>query len=94
MSSEIPAGYETKHGLCYGSRVEGVLEIKLHSPKKRNTLKKATYLLLNQLIVFAQTEDSVKVIFIHGGKFFTAGNDLMTEAANPQIFEKEWFYEN
>ena len=35
-SSELPPGFIVKDGICYGSRMPGLLEIKYHDPKKKN----------------------------------------------------------
>jgi len=81
-----------KHGVCWGQRVEGVLEIKLHDPKRRNAINIDGYLHLAMLVDLAQSDSAVRVIFVHGGKFFTSGNN-MTDKLDSRIMEQgEYFY--
>ena len=48
--TDIPEGYTLKSGICWGRRVEGVLEIKFHDPKRRNALTHDGYLTIAKLI--------------------------------------------
>lgn len=73
---EIPEGYTVKDCLCYGSRVPGMLEIKFHNPTKRNASNAESQLLMARLVENAQTDENIKVIFIHGGLFYNSGNDI------------------
>ena len=51
MSSEdIPVGYKLEHGVAYGSRKAGVLEIKFHTPKRRNVISAEAQLLVARLV--------------------------------------------
>ena len=75
-SKDIPPGYTVKDCLAYGSRVPGLLEIKNHNPTKRNASNNESQLLLARLVQEAQTDSSIKVIFIHGGLFYSSGNDI------------------
>ena len=76
MSEDIPPGYKLEEGIAYGSRLPGLLEIKFHNPKKRNSITGAGQNKLGSLIEKAQNDTSIKVIFVHGGTNYTAGNDL------------------
>ena len=73
---DIPEGYTVKDCLAYGSRVPGLLEIKYHNPTKRNAANAECQLLMARLVEKAQTDESIKVIFIHGGLFYNSGNDI------------------
>ena len=73
---DIPEGYTVKDCLCYGSRVPGLLEIKFHNPTKRNASNAESQLLMSNLVDQAQSDESIKVIFIHGGLFYNSGNDI------------------
>ena len=42
----------------------------------RNASTGAGQLLMSKIITAAQTDEKVKVILIHGGKYFSSGNDL------------------
>ena len=54
----------------------GLLEIKIHNPKKKNAIGIPPERKLTELINAAQDDESVKVILLHGGSFFSSGNDL------------------
>ena len=62
--------------MIYGLHPEGILEIKLHDPKKKNAFFNKTMIKLIELMEFANKDPKVKCVVIHGGKFFSAGNDL------------------
>ena len=81
IEQDFPAGYQFKDGLVYGSRVPGVLEIKFHNPKLRNALTGPTQETLGNLINAAQDNKEIKVIVLHGGKFYSSGNDLKALAS-------------
>jgi hypothetical protein len=38
LDEDFPAGYKFEDGIVYGMRVEGLFEIKFHSPKDKNAL--------------------------------------------------------
>ena len=78
-SHDIPDGYTVKDHLVFGSRVPGLLEIKFHNPGKRNAITTASNLLLVNLLENAQKDESIKVIFLHGGLFYGAGTVLFQE---------------
>lgn len=55
----------------------GVLELTLNRPEKRNALTEAMYAELHRIFKDAKFDDSAKVVLLSGQKFcFTAGNDL------------------
>ena len=81
-SSDIPEGYTVKDCLAYGSRVPGLLEIKYHNPTKRNAANAECQLLMARLVENAQTDTSIKVILIHGGLFYSSGNDISRLASS------------
>jgi enoyl-CoA hydratase/carnithine racemase len=59
------------------SRSDGVCEIQLNRPEKRNALTLAMYGALVDALNEARADDSVRVVLISGaGASFTAGNDL------------------
>ena len=53
-----------------------MLEIKYHNPKKKNALQPETYIKLAELFEQANKDDKIKVVVLHGGEFYSAGNDL------------------
>ena len=89
MSEDIPNGYKLQHGIAWGSRKPGVLEIKFHTPKKRNVISGQAQMLLARLVEHAQNDTSIKVIFFHGGTFYTAGNDLSVFLESSGLSEDE-----
>jgi len=54
----------------------GLLEIKIHNPKKMNAIGTPPEMRIAEIVTAAQTDDNVKVILLHGGSFFSSGNDL------------------
>ncbi|PTY36167.1 enoyl-CoA hydratase [Saccharospirillum sp. MSK14-1] len=55
----------------------GVLELTLNRPEKRNALTEAMYVELHRVFNEAKFDDDAKVVLLSGQKFcFTAGNDL------------------
>jgi peroxisomal 3,2-trans-enoyl-CoA isomerase len=66
--------YDSK--LIYGLHPEGILEIKIHDPKKKNSFFGKTQSKLIELFHYANTDDRVKCIVLHGGSLFSAGNDV------------------
>jgi enoyl-CoA hydratase/carnithine racemase len=66
------------NGSVLVSQQEGVCELRLNRPEKRNAITLAMYDTLWDAIVRAEADDSVKVILVSGaGANFTAGNDLV-----------------
>ena len=66
--------YESK--LIYGLHPEGVFEIKIHNPKKKNSFFNKTMLKLGDLFIAANKDDNIKCILLHGGDIFCTGNDI------------------
>jgi enoyl-CoA hydratase/carnithine racemase len=65
----------TEHVLV--SQADGVCELRLNRPEKRNALTVAMYETLADALTLAQGDDSVRAILLSGaGASFTAGNDL------------------
>ena len=59
------------------SRADGVCEIQLNRPEKRNALTLAMYGALVDALNEARADDSIRVVLLSGaGASFTAGNDL------------------
>src|SRR3569833_360701 len=59
------------------SRADGVCEVQLNRPEKRNALTLAMYGGLIDALNEARADDSVRVVLVSGaGASFTAGNDL------------------
>ena len=59
------------------TQADGVCELRLNRPEKRNAITLAMYDALWDAVVRAESDDSVKVILFSGaGASFTAGNDL------------------
>jgi enoyl-CoA hydratase/carnithine racemase len=59
------------------SRTDGICELRLNRPEKRNAITTAMYDALWDALVQAEADESVRVILFSGaGASFTAGNDL------------------
>lgn len=59
------------------SRADGVCEVQLNRPEKRNALTLAMYGALVDALNEARADDSIRVVLVSGaGASFTAGNDL------------------
>jgi len=73
-----PKGYKSEDQLIWGMRPShpGLLEIKIHNPKKMNAIGTPPEKKIAEIVKAAQTDDNVKVILLHGGSFFSSGNDL------------------
>jgi len=73
-----PTGYKSEDQLLWGMRPShpGLLEIKINNPKKKNAIGTPPERKLAEIITAAQTDDNIKVILLHGGSFFSSGNDL------------------
>ena len=72
----LPEGFQTKHGIAWGSRMPGLLEISYWALKKKNAVTGDGQLVMGRLIQAAQDDKNIKVIFIHGGLFYCSGNEL------------------
>jgi enoyl-CoA hydratase/carnithine racemase len=70
------------------SQADGVCELRLNRPEKRNAITLAMYEALWAGMVQAEGDDSVRVILLSGaGAGFTAGNDLNDFLAGPPMGE-------
>jgi enoyl-CoA hydratase/carnithine racemase len=59
------------------SKADGVYEVQLNRPEKRNAITLAMYGALIEALNEARADDSVRVVLVSGaGASFTAGNDL------------------
>jgi enoyl-CoA hydratase/carnithine racemase len=73
---------DTDHVLV--SRADGVCELRLNRPEKRNAITVAMYDALWDALVRAEADDSVRVILFSGaGASFTGGNDLADFVRQP-----------
>jgi len=67
------------------SRADGICELRLNRPEKRNAITLGMYEALWDEMVRADADDSVRVILFSGaGASFTAGNDLIDFMSQPQ----------
>lgn len=64
----------------------GLLEIKIHNPSKMNAISSVHEQKLAELVNAAQDDEKIKVILLHGGWFFTSGNDLGMFMVKPEEF--------
>jgi enoyl-CoA hydratase/carnithine racemase len=74
---QLPTGFKLEDGIVYGSRVPGLFEIKIHRPQARNATNGAATSKMKDLWIAVSEDPTIKLVVIHGGKFFSAGNDLM-----------------
>ena len=74
--ADLPAGYKIQDNLAFGQRVPGLLEIKYHNPKIRNAINADSQLRMSRLINDAQDNPDIQVILIHGGLYYSSGNDI------------------
>ena len=81
-SGEIPEGLKAVENVVFGMRRPGLLEIKFHSPKRNNPINMEQLELITNLVNEAQEDAKVKVILLHGGKYFTSGLDVSVFAPN------------
>lgn len=72
----LPQGYQEANGIAWGSRVPGLLEIKFNTPQNRNASTGEGQLTMAKLIQDAQNDKSIKVILLHGGSYYSSGNNL------------------
>ena len=56
----------------------GLLEIKIHFPQRKNSVNGESMQVVRDVIRAAQSDKNVKVIMIHGGRYFSSGLDLMS----------------
>lgn len=68
------------------SRSDGVCEVRLNRPEKRNAITLAMYAALTEALNEARADDSVRVVLLSGeGASFTAGNDLNDFMGQPEL---------
>ena len=78
----VASGLEIRQGAAMSDQVivsssDGVCEIQLNRPEKRNAITQAMYGALVDALNEARANDGVRVVLISGaGASFTAGNDL------------------
>jgi enoyl-CoA hydratase/carnithine racemase len=78
----MASGHEIRQGDAMSDQVivsssDGVCEIQLNRPEKRNAITQAMYGALVEALNEARADDSVRVVLFSGaGASFTAGNDL------------------
>ena len=77
MNTDLPEGLKLEANIAYGMRTPGVLEIKFHNPKAKNSFGGPGQELMGKLYKQASEDKNVKVVLLYGSeKFFSAGNDL------------------
>ena len=86
----LPEGYKTKDGIAWGSREPGLLEISYWNLKAKNALTGNGQKPMARVVQAAQDDKNVKVILVHGGLFYGAGNELklLTEIGRLEGEEK------
>ena len=63
---------------------DAILRIQLNRPEKKNALNPEMYHALREALEQADTDDSIRVVFITGsGDSYSAGNDLKAFISNP-----------
>jgi enoyl-CoA hydratase/carnithine racemase len=68
------------------SRAEGVCEVRLNRPEKRNAITFAMYQALNRTLCEAQADEAVRAVLLSGeGANFSAGNDLHDFLNSPAL---------
>lgn len=68
------------------SKADGICEVQLNRPEKRNAITLAMYGALTEALNEARADDSVRVVLLSGvGASFTAGNDLNDFMAQPDL---------
>lgn len=68
--------FKSECKLIYGMHPSGLLEIKIHNPSKKNAIFEKTHKKLADIFRKANLDDKIKCILLHGGDYFSAGNDL------------------
>jgi enoyl-CoA hydratase/carnithine racemase len=68
------------------SRADGICEIRLNRPDKRNAITLAMYSALREALQLADEDDSVRAVLLSGaGAGFTGGNDLKDFLNSPGL---------
>ena len=87
----MPEGYKLENNIIFGKHNshKGLFEIKIHNPKRRNAVNKEAQAKLAEVIHLAEADEEVKVIMLHGGKYYSSGNDIsiFMQAAGESIDE-------
>jgi enoyl-CoA hydratase/carnithine racemase len=95
MQNQFPEGFTYDSELVFGMRKShpGLFEIKIHNEKKKNAIATVPNKKLGELFEMANDNDEIKVILIHGGRFYSSGNDLsaFAEAFSKKIDPVEMF---
>ena len=75
---DAPEGFQYADRTLWGMRKShpGLFEIKMHFPKRSNSVNGDSMWKVATLINSVQNDEDVKCILFHGGKFFSSGNDL------------------
>lgn len=68
--------FKEECNLRYGVPQEGLLEIKFNNPRRKNAFGMETQVKLQSLFIQANEDPTIKCILLHGGDFFSSGNDL------------------
>jgi enoyl-CoA hydratase/carnithine racemase len=78
MTQNMPEGFVHEDQLIFGMRKDypGLFEIKIHNPKKKNAIAGIPEEKMTKLVLDAQDNEDIKVILLHGGSYFSSGNDL------------------
>lgn len=78
VPADAPEGFQYANRTLWGMRKShpGLFEIKYHIPKRSNSMNGESMWQVAQLIKSVQDDENVKVILLHGGKFYSSGNDL------------------
>ena len=75
---KLPDGYKLEDQIIYGMRAShpGLMEMMIYNPKKRNAIGSPPEKKLGDLFIQADQDPNVKAILLHGGRYFSSGNDL------------------
>lgn len=76
---DMPQGLQYKSGLIFGTRPThpGLLEIKYHNPKTRNSMGPELNALISDLVDAAGDDPNIKCILLYGSRnIFSSGNDI------------------
>ena len=89
MAPTLPLGYKLEHGIAWGSREKGLLEISYFNHKRKNSVTGEGQMKMARLIEAAQSDVNIKVILIHGGLYYCSRNDLSALAQSGSMEEEE-----
>ena len=68
------------------ARVDGICEVRLNRPEKRNAITFLMYEQLTRALGAAQADESVRAVMLSGeGASFSAGNDLQDFLSGPAL---------